>query len=223
MFLDFYTFSVRNSVATSISTNSQNRIQPRDLRANDNFQLSLETKLGQKGIKYLRKRGGFEDHSEDIPKLDALKAGQLILSYTLLEPAQAKKQSDSIFSDWYNKIFAAVDVSKLIRAHELYAKIKEFQKYIADEIRIRGVSRTADTFITYGGFHVLALCSKLEKLFPDKTDDELIRSALDIITETLLEVGQPAYYNFFRDSKKADIMLEKCEQPDLFDAQKKSA
>lgn len=203
----------------AISTNSQNRIQPRDLRANDNFQLALEVQLGQKGIKYLRKRGSFEDHPDNEPTLDALKAGQLILSYVHLEPAQAKKQSDSIFSDWYNKIFASADVESLVRAYELYGKIEEFQKFIADEIRIRGISRTEDTFITYGGFHVLAICSALEKLYPAKTDDQLIRNSLDIIAEILLEVGQPAYYNFFRDSAMADRMIEKCSQPELFKQQ----
>lgn len=33
----------------AISTNSQNRIQPRDLKANDNYQIKLETELAKKG------------------------------------------------------------------------------------------------------------------------------------------------------------------------------
>lgn len=202
----------------AISTNSQNRIQPRDLRANDNFQLELEKDLAERGIKYMRKRGSFEAGEPDNrPKLDALKAGQLILSYVHFEPAQAKKQSDNIFNDWYNKIFAKVNVSKLIRAFELYSKIEEHQAYINDEIRIRGISRTENTFITYGGFHVLTLCAKLEEIHPDRDDDELIQDALKIISECLLEAGQPAYYSFFRDGKMTDKMFEKCYQANLFD------
>lgn len=208
----------------AISTNSQNRIQPRDLKANDNYQLKLESDLAKRGIKYVRKRGAFESgDSDDMNgKLDALKAGQLLLSYVHHEPANAKRQSDLIFSDWYNKIFSSVDVEKLLRAHELYTKIEDYQKFISDEVRIRGVSRTENTFVTYGGFHVLTLCSRLETVHPQKSDDELIQSALDIIAKCLLEAGQPAYYTFFRDSNMTATMLEKCYQLDLFEETKKT-
>tara|TARA_Y100000588_G_C14053994_1_gene838527 strand:- start:87 stop:1061 length:975 start_codon:yes stop_codon:yes gene_type:complete len=208
----------------AISTNSQNRIKPRDLKANDNYQIKLEAALDKKGIKYIRKRGDFgqSDEQEKQKKLDALTAGQLILSYVHHEPANAKRKSDSIFSDWYNKIFAGADVAKLIRAYELYNKIEDYQNFISDEVRIRGVSRTENTFVTYGGFHVLTLCSKLEEVHPDKTDHELIHSALDIIAECLREAGQPAYYTFFRDSNMTDKMIEKCYQLDLFDYTKKT-
>lgn len=209
----------------AISTNSQNRIQPRDLKANDNYQIKLEAELAKKGICYVRKRGGFDqgDKGEDQKKLDALKAGQLILSYVHHDPANAKRQSDLIFSDWYNKIFAGADVFKLVRAFELYNRIEEYQKFISDEVRIRGISRTENTFVTYGGFHVLTLCSKLEEVHPHKTDDKLIQNALDIIAECLVEAGQPAYYTFFRDNKMTDKMIEKCYQLDLFDQAKKKA
>lgn len=203
----------------AISTNSQNRIHPRDLKANDHYQISLENKLAEHGIKYVRKRGGFEenDNSEKQQYLDALKAGQLILSYVHYEPANAKRQSDMIFSDWYSKIFCNVDVQKLVRAYKLFSKIEEYQNFISDEVRIRGVLRTENTFVTYGGFHVLTLCSKLESMYPQNTDDELIRRALDIIAKCLLDVGQPAYYSFFRDNKMVDRIVEKCNQPDLFE------
>lgn len=172
----------------------------------------------------MRKRGAFEygDYEDEGKKLDALKAGQLLLSYICREPAKAKRQSDLIFSDWYNEIFSSVNVDKLVRAYELYEKIENYQNFISDEVRIRGVSRTENTFVTYGGFHVLTLCSKLEELYPEKSDDELIQSALDIIAKCLLEAGQPAYYSFFRDSNMTTTMLEKCYQFDLFEEVKKT-
>lgn len=207
----------------AISTNSQNRIKARDLKANDNFQIRLEKELAEHGIIYARKRGDFEqsvDEETETKKLDALKAGQLILSYSHFEPSNAKSQSDRIFSDWYNKIFADINVQKLIRAYDLYTKIEEYQMFISDEIRIRGISRAENTFVTYGGFHVLTLCSKLESLYPDKTDDELIQEALDIIAECLNEAGQPAYYSFFRNNDMTEKMLQKCSEPNLFDVLK---
>lgn len=209
----------------AISTNSQNRIQPRDLKANDNNQIRLEEELSKKGIKYMRKRGSFEYNGVESTekKLDALHAGQLLLSYVHREPANAKRQSDLIFSDWYSKIFSSINIDKLVRAYELYIKIEQYQKFISDEVRIRGVLRTENTFITYGGFHVLTLCGKLEELHPEKSDDELIQSSLDIITKCIVEAGQPAYYSFFRDSNMTNKMLEKCYQLELFEEHKKTS
>lgn len=109
------------------------------------------------------------------------------------EPANAKRQSDLIFSDWYSKIFSSVDIGKLIRAHELYIKIEDYQKFISDEVRIRGVSDREHICYFIGVSHVLTLCSRLEAIYPDKSDDELIQSALDIIAKCLLDAGQPAY------------------------------
>lgn len=200
----------------AISTNNQNRIQPRDLRANDNYQLELEKKLAEHGIRYVRKRGSFQNAADERPHLDALRAGQLLLAYVHQDPAAAKKQSDHIFSEWYSRIFSCVDVSQLLRAYALYEKIESRQEFIQDEVRIRGVSRTENTFITYGGFHILALCGVLEKSADAESDDDLINKAIDIIAELLQDMGQPAYYSFFRDSKVMEKMINKCSQPSLF-------
>lgn len=113
-------------------------------------------------------------------------------------------------------------VEKLVRALNLYEKIEEYQQAISDEVRIRGILRTENTFVTYGGFHVLTLCSKLEELSPEKSDEDLINHALNIITECLHEAGQPAYYTFFRDASATSRMFEKCYQLNLFDDQKKT-
>lgn len=199
----------------ALSTNSQNRIHPRDLRANDKFQISLEASLKDRGIIYQRKRGGVHLHDVGAARLDALKAGQLLLSYVYHDPAAAKKQSDQIFGPRYNKIFGSVDVDKLVRAHKFYSKIEEKQKFISDEIRIRGISRTENTFVTYGGFHILTLCSVLSEFDSDKDDDETIVDAIEVIAQVLSEVGQPAYYSFFRNTEMTEKMIEKCSQPDL--------
>lgn len=217
LFRLFKTDDIKTIEQISVSTNSQNRIQPRDLRANDEYQINLEKKLRDRGIHYLRKRGGFEQDDSDLPKLDALKAGQLIQSYMRKDPTGAKKYSDHIFSDWYVDIFSSVDIDQLLRAHELYSKIEDKQKYVDDEVRIRGAYRTENTFITYGGFHVLTLCSLLEDINPKKSDDEIINEAIKIVTEVMREAGEPAYYNFFRNSKMTDKMIEKCSQLNLFE------
>ena len=200
----------------ALSTNRQNRIQPRDLRANDEYQLKLEAALAEHGIHYVRKRGGFETQKDARPKLDALKAGQLLLSFIHGDPAGAKKDSDHIFSDRYHGIFGSVDVLKLVRAFKLYSKIEGLQEFISDEVRIRGISRTENTFVTYGGFHILTLCGTLEQIMPGRADEDLINEAVSIISQSLAEAGQPAYYSFFRNPMMTKRMIEKCAQPTLF-------
>lgn len=147
----------------SLSTNSQNRVNPRDLKANDKIQIELERKLLKKGIKYVRKRGDIGKSNGEMPELDAMKAGQILLSYIHLEPANAKRNSDDIFSESYGKIFRSVDIDKLIEANRIYDKIEQKREEISDNIRIRGANRTENTFVTYGAFHILAISSILKQ------------------------------------------------------------
>lgn len=215
LFRLFQTNDVELIEKIAISTNSQNRISPRDLKANDKLQLELTKDLKKFGIAYNRKRGRIEDISENLPQLDALKAGQLILSYIHHEPAKAKTQSDNIFSSFYYKIFGAVNVPKLIEAINLYEKIEKEQLYISDEIRIRGVQRTENTFVAYAGFHILMLCSILSSINNTLSDKALIDGAISIIADLLKEAGEPAFYSFFRNPKYSELMIRNAEQPKL--------
>lgn len=199
----------------AISTNSQNRINSRDLRANDECQLRLKNDLEKYGISYNRKRGKTLDEEHTLPELDALRAGQLLLSYVHHDPARAKSQSDNIFTTFYYKIFGNVDVEKLIEAMKLYSKIEYRQQYIADEIRIRGISRTENTFVTYGGLHILMLCALLREKDQNIDDEALIDGAISIIAEVLKEAGEPAFYVFFRRPEISNMMIDKATQPRL--------
>ena len=162
----------------SLSTNSQNKINSRDLKANDEVQRNIEKFLLGRGIKYIRKRGDYGVETGDLAPLDALKAGQIILSYVHLDPARAKRDSDSIFMKNYGKIFHNFDMEKLIEGYEVYKIIEKKRSFIEDEIRIRGATRTENTFVTYGAFHILALCSALKEVYPKVSVNELIEKSL---------------------------------------------
>lgn len=199
----------------SISTNNQNRINPRDLCANDDAQRRIERELAERGIVYLRKRGNFDSHYRSGRKLDALLAGQLILSYTHHDPARAKRDSDSIFTDSYQKIFASASTEDIVQALSWYDLIEEKRRFISDEIRIRGISRTDNTFVTYGAFHILMLCSLIGKDTPLDQRVSVIEQAIEIIANLLRRVGEPAYYTFFRDTKQTERLKIAAEQPTL--------
>lgn len=199
----------------AVSTNNQNRINPRDLRANDDAQRRLENDLLGLDITYLRKRGLFDEGQVKGRKLDALRAGQLILSYTHHDPARAKRDSDSIFTESYQKIFSNASAEELVEALDWFDLIEEKRRYIQDEIRIRGVARTENTFVTYGVFHILMLCSLLGKDAVGDRRLQIIEEAIAIIARQIQEAGEPAYYSFFRDTKQTGRLRDAASQPNL--------
>ncbi len=215
LFRIFETDSSNLIARISISTNNQNRISQRDLRANDKEQIRLEKELAKRGIKYLRKRGYVADNTEEDRTLDALRAGQLILSYTHLDPARAKRDSDEIFDDHYHRIFANAKVDDLVEAMEWYELIEEKRRYIQDEIRIRGIARTEHNFVTYGSFHILMLCSILGRNTHKSNRILVIDKAISIIAEELRLTGEPAYYTYFRDRRLTDTLRESANQLSL--------
>ncbi|AMS30532.1 hypothetical protein AEM38_15560 [Hyphomonadaceae bacterium UKL13-1] len=201
----------------SLSTNSQNRVNPRDLKANDKTQVDLEQKLLKHGIRYIRKRGDLGQSTGDLIPLDAMRAGQIILSYVHLEPASAKRDSDNIFADNYGKIFHNVDIERLVEASRLFDLIDYQRDVIADNLRIRGAYRTENTFVTYGAFHILAVCSILKERNREIDDNVVIEKAIEIIGRVLAKNRHPAYYSFFRNPEMSRAILNEAWQPDLFD------
>ncbi|UWP89942.1 AIPR family protein [Aliiroseovarius crassostreae] len=199
----------------AISTNNQNRIGPRDLRANDVHQIRLEEKLAALGVRYRRKRSFTAEPSSDMPTIDALKAGQILLAYVHHDPARAKRDSDSIFTDFYQKIFAEVDPSILVKGLDWFNLIEERRQYIEDEVRIRGSLRAENTFVTYGVFHILMMCSVINPNAEGDDRHTVIDEAITAISKKLEEEGYPAYYTYFRDTSRARELLESAAQPRL--------
>ena len=200
----------------AVSTNNQNRISPRDLRANDEFQVRLESELKEYGIEYQRKRHLSESaDASESRRLDALRAGQILLSYVELDPARAKRDSDSIFTDFYGRIFARVDVAKLVDGLQWLEEIESRRRYIEDEVRIRGSRRTENTFVTYGVFHILMMCGLLQGNAKEADRAKVIDSAISTIADHLQEVGNPAYYSYFRDPRNANELITRTREPRL--------
>ncbi|MCO8146155.1 AIPR family protein [Rhodovulum tesquicola] len=197
----------------AVSSNNQNRINPRDLRANDDEQVMLERELAKFGIRYQRKRGFDYDPDDGRRSIDALKVGQILLSFVHHDPARAKRDSDSIFSELYQSVFGNVSVETLFEAIQWYDLIEGRKRYIQDEIRIRGVRRAENNFVTYGVFHILMLCSLLGAGVEEGKREGVIDDAIAMIAQHLQEAGEPAYYSFFRDPRQTDKLRSAANQP----------
>ncbi|SIO33254.1 AIPR protein [Vannielia litorea] len=199
----------------AVSTNNQSRINPRDLRANDDIQRRLEMELRELGITYKRKRGFQPDGDLDGRVLDALKAGQILLSYVHHDPVKAKRDSDVIFTELYPKVFGSVDASQLLEAVSWFEIIEERKRIVQDDIRIRGQSRTQNTFLTYGVFHVLMLCNLLGPNVAEQEKPKIVDQAIKIISDHIELAGNPAHYAFFRDAKQAEAIRTAAIEPKL--------
>lgn len=144
----------RNKIAEA--TNSQTPIRSRDLRSNDIIQLKLEEVLASKGYYYDRKKNQHSDKPYS-QRIDALKAGQVIMAYYMREPDKAKTQSDKIFGEYYELVFDphTLTAEKLMTVHKLYESI-ENRKKIAQH-KMRGLTKKdySEQWIIEGIYHVL--------------------------------------------------------------------
>jgi len=201
----------------SVTTNSQNRIYPRDLMANDSYQMLIEEGLKAHDIKYIRKRqhGILES---DGNTLDALKAGQIILAYFLQEPDKSKRASDKIFGEYYNDIFNKnITAEKLAIAFEIYKRIEFQRESIEEELRLQKLKPVKNDFLLYGSYHVLFLVGFMQdsKILNDKALDNAINEAVKVIASVIKSSRNTAYYQFFRDPKTTLRLVHEISQHEL--------
>ncbi|NES23390.1 MAG: AIPR family protein, partial [Symploca sp. SIO3E6] len=100
------------------ATNSQNPVDLKDLRANDERQLRLEMDIEQLGFNYWRKRSDYSAQSTDITSGVAAEA---VLSVWRGKPHQAKFFSREHFGKLYDSIFTEeLNGSQVVIAVRLY-------------------------------------------------------------------------------------------------------
>jgi hypothetical protein len=102
----------------TIATNSQNPVDLRDLRANDELQRRLETDIAGLGYKYKRKK----DSASSQPEITILSsvAAESIYAVWRKKPHQAKFKKNDLFGAFYREIFSDINGSQLIMAVLIY-------------------------------------------------------------------------------------------------------
>lgn len=200
----------------SIATNSQNRINSRDLKANDPAQIQIQEELAKHRIFYQRKRGISSEAGYDNT-IDALKAGQIILSYTYGEPHRAKRDSNQIFEGLYNRIFNNCNIETLI---EGFRVLQEVEAICSNEKLIEDILKSIDIdagFIAYSQFHILSTARRLSLSSDNTTTVEgHITEAIITIGRTLSAKKRISFYSFFRDADSLKAIEQEIIQPDLF-------
>ncbi|MGO4171705.1 AIPR family protein [Bosea sp. TAF32] len=208
----------------AVATNSQARIQSRDLRANHPVLKKLELAFAERGYFFERKRNMHSDRDVDL-RIDALKLGQIIMTYYLREPERAKGESDSIFESRFNSIFhESYDVDDLCRIFKFHSAIENMRDaYIAkfgSSIERGGELQ----FLVYGHWFVLfaarLILAKDSRPIPVGEEAEaLILQAIGVVARVCGQTKSVAHYQMFRSSRTKDkIMAEfSGRQSDFFD------
>ena len=102
----------------TIATNSQNPVDLRDLRANDDLQKRLETAVSDIGYIYKRKKDN-TGTSRDTTILSSV-AAESIFSVWKKKPYQAKFKKNELFGAFYHQVFDNINAAQLVIAVLIY-------------------------------------------------------------------------------------------------------
>lgn len=207
----------------AVATNSQAKIQSRDLRANQPILKKLEIAFKDRGIFFERKRNMYADQPEEH-RLDALKLGQIILSFYFSEPERARSESDSIFGNRFNDIFHdRYNFDELVLVVKLYQKIEAMRDNYHEEFAGHIESGGQYQYLVYGHWFILfaakmILAKRSEGLPEAKDSDALIEEAITLVAKACSQQKAVAHYQMFRSSKTKHKILEELsgKQLDMF-------
>jgi hypothetical protein len=186
----------------AVATNSQARIQHRDLRANSEVLRKFELALKQRSYFFERKRNMYADE-DPRKRVDALKLGQIIRSYYLGEPERARTDSDDIFDDQFYRIFHEhYDMDEVVLVIELYQIIEDLRDARRDRA---GPDLSDGDFLVFGHWFVLYACrlilGRTQKSVPTgEAAQILVSEALTLVAKTCSS-SRSSHYQLFRSSK----------------------
>jgi hypothetical protein len=156
------------------TTNNQNKITNRNLRANDRIQRDLEKAFSIHDYFYERKPRQFQDVDSNkiIPNELAATA---YLAIALKRPSDARSRKYKIWSDYYDSIFKSIRVEMFIVNHLIKQRAS---KYINNS----NLTNSPDDIKRYiaknGQFHIARMTSFMYRKSDNWTDVELLKTQL---------------------------------------------
>ena len=218
--------TARSDIAerVAVATNSQARIQSRDLRANHPTLKKLEMALAERGYYFERKRNMHADKSAN-KRIDALKLGQILLTYYSLEPDRAKGDSDTIFEHRFHFIFhESLDVDDVCRLFEMYQIIEAMREEYISNNSLHVESGGDLQYLIYGHWFVLYAARQLilrrhVEIPAGDAARALILEAIGLVSRACGQQKVVAHYQMFRSSRTKDKILAELEgkQGELFE------
>jgi hypothetical protein len=173
----------------TIATNSQNPVDLRDLRANDDLQKRLETAISELGYSYKRKK----DNTFFSPEKTILSsvAAESIYSIWKKKPFQAKFKKNELFGAFYSDVFNNVNAAQLL--------ISVFIYRFCDTQRKKNSLRNDYSHIPYSNYFMSMIIGNLLLEELGLTFDKLTHTEFEK-TKTYFETNKDNLFN--RANKK---------------------
>ncbi|MDR3365593.1 MAG: AIPR family protein [Prevotellaceae bacterium] len=165
----------------TIATNSQNPVDLRDLRANDDLQKRLEAATSELGYSYKRKK----DNTFSSPEKTILSsvAAESIYAVWKKKPFQAKFKKNELFGAFYSDVFSNINAAQLLIAVFIYR--------FCDAQRKKSDLRNSFPHIPYSNYFMAMIIGNL--LLED------LNLALDTLTHTSFEAAK-VYFEANKDN-----------------------
>ncbi len=140
-----------------LTTNNQNRITNRDLRANDTIQLDMERAFAIYNYSYERKPRQYVNLSTPSSKIIANESvGQAYLAIVLKKPSDARGRKYKVWDEYYTQIFSGHVVEPHIIAMLIDARA-------SDWVRTEGLTSSSDdikrTLAKKGVLHIARMAA----------------------------------------------------------------
>jgi hypothetical protein len=176
----------------------------------------LEIGFGDRGYFFERKRNMHAER-EATKRIDALKLGQILLSYYMMEPDRAKADSDTIFGERFHTIFHEhYSIDDLCRLVELYRLIEEMRDAHVAKQRYAIEPTGESQYLVYGHWFVLYATKLIlsQKAQPIPAGDDaakLVLDAISLVARACGNVRTTAQYQLFRSSKTKERIIAELE------------
>jgi hypothetical protein len=140
----------------TLTTNNQNKITDRDLRANEAIQRDIQRMISEKyGYYYERKNKEYQSLTIKQKKfiVPNFKAGQAYLAIVRNKPSNAKGYLAAIWSDFYKEIYSEATAGDLVASFLIFKYCQKKAKEAKKSIKIK-IKREV---MVYGIFHLCRL------------------------------------------------------------------
>lgn len=157
-------------------TNSQNPVNSRDIRAIDFNQIKLEKELFSQGYYYERKKNQHSNQPKS-KRIDAEKAGQVLMAFYNEMPSEAKNKKSIIFSDKYEEVFNEdINASKLLLPYKLYERIETEKNKWKDLYNENPENYSDKLYLSYATYYILYLFNKVATIIDCDYSEENVEN-----------------------------------------------
>jgi len=187
------------------ATNSQNPVDFRDLKSNDERQVLLERGVQDLGYTYKRKR----DNTPNVNVIPSTVAAEAVFAVWRECPHLAKYRRNEFFDKYYEKIFEDLNAAQMILAVLIFRYCDGNRKKACEQAGIREHRPYSQYFLAYMvGKQILKhFDMKLEKL--THANFEEVRDFFEQNKELLYSSAEKAMVeilkNYFNDDNLADV------------------